>query len=109
VLKLLEVWEKPILLDADALNNLADSKRLEVLKERGSPTILTPHVGEFERLSGLPKEEIIHNLMDRALEFAVNNQMLCGAKVLKDRYRDARWEVLSVHKGNSCHGKGWGG
>jgi len=74
VLKLLEVWEKPILLDADALNNLADSKRLEVLKERGSLTILTPHVGEFERLSGLPKEEIIHNLMDRALEFAVNNR-----------------------------------
>jgi NAD(P)H-hydrate epimerase len=74
VLKLLEVWEKPILLDADALNNLADSKRLEVLKERGSPTILTPHVGEFERLSGLPKEDIVHNLMDRALEFAVNNQ-----------------------------------
>jgi NAD(P)H-hydrate epimerase len=74
VLKLLEVWEKPILLDADALNNLADSKRLEVLKERSSPTILTPHVGEFERLSGLPKEDIVHNLMDRALEFAVNNQ-----------------------------------
>jgi len=70
----LEVWEKPILLDADALNNLADSKRLKVLKERGSSTILTPHVGEFERLSGLPKEEIIHNLMEQALEFAVNNQ-----------------------------------
>lgn len=70
ILKLLENWQKPMLLDADALNNLADSKRLEILQEREHPTILTPHVGEFERLSGVSKEDITHNLMDIAKEFA---------------------------------------
>ena len=72
ILELLKNWKKPILLDADAINNLADSGKVDVLKDREGPTILTPHVGEFERLSGLNKEEIVFNLMDTALEFAVN-------------------------------------
>ncbi|MFN3471446.1 MAG: NAD(P)H-hydrate dehydratase, partial [Aquificaceae bacterium] len=34
-------------------------------------TLLTPHVGEFERLSGLRKDYILENLMDVAQDFAV--------------------------------------
>ncbi len=36
--------------DADALNALADQR--EILKHHGGPRILTPHPGEFTRLSG---------------------------------------------------------
>lgn len=61
--------KKPLLLDADALNNLADTG-IEILKQREGLTVLTPHVGEFERLSGLPKDYIVENLTDVALEFA---------------------------------------
>ncbi len=71
VLKLLEFWEKPILLDADAINNLADSGEVDILKERKSITVLTPHIGEFSRLTGLSGEYITHHLTDVATEFSV--------------------------------------
>ncbi|MFN7065651.1 MAG: NAD(P)H-hydrate dehydratase, partial [Aquificaceae bacterium] len=61
--------EKPLLLDADALNNLADLG-VEALRRRKGITVLTPHVGEFERLSGLKKELILENLIDTAQDFA---------------------------------------
>ena len=64
-------WEKPLIVDADGLNNLADLG-LEVLKDRRYPTILTPHVGEFSRLTGVDKEEIIHNQIDLAQEFSTH-------------------------------------
>ena len=40
----------PIVLDADALNILAEQDVIEVLTQRESPTVLTPHAGEFQRL-----------------------------------------------------------
>ncbi|RLJ71573.1 NAD(P)H-hydrate epimerase [Hydrogenivirga caldilitoris] len=70
VIELLEKWEKPILLDADGINNLADSGELEILKKRKGVTILTPHIGEFSRLTGLSSEEIIHHQTDVAQEFS---------------------------------------
>lgn len=48
VKKVLETWQKPILIDADGINNLAFYP--EILKERKVPAILTPHFGEFLRV-----------------------------------------------------------
>ncbi len=70
VVSLLERWDKPLLLDADALNNLADSGELDLLKRRKAPTVLTPHVGEFSRLSGIASDDIVASQTDVAQEFA---------------------------------------
>lgn len=40
----------PVVLDADGINLLAQHK--DILRGRTSPTILTPHAGEFARLGG---------------------------------------------------------
>jgi len=40
----------PLLLDADGLNLLAKNNPIQTLKDRSSPTVLTPHLGEFKRL-----------------------------------------------------------
>lgn len=40
----------PLILDADALNILAQLNPISTLSSRSSPTILTPHWGEFKRL-----------------------------------------------------------
>jgi ADP-dependent NAD(P)H-hydrate dehydratase / NAD(P)H-hydrate epimerase len=42
----------PLVLDADALNCLA--RDLDLLRARTAPTVLTPHAGEYERLTGEP-------------------------------------------------------
>jgi hydroxyethylthiazole kinase-like uncharacterized protein yjeF len=46
----------PLLLDADGLN--AHAGRLELLRERHAPTVLTPHEGELGRLLELDSEEV---------------------------------------------------
>ena len=51
VLDLLHDLTCPVVLDADGLNIL--SRHMDVLKKRAAPTILTPHDGEFSRLSGI--------------------------------------------------------
>ncbi|HEU4437347.1 MAG TPA: NAD(P)H-hydrate dehydratase, partial [candidate division Zixibacteria bacterium] len=48
--------EKSLVIDADGLNAVA--KKPEVLKDRKSPTILTPHTGELSRLLKIPSDEI---------------------------------------------------
>ncbi len=40
----------PLLLDDDGLNLLAKNNPVQQLKTRKSPTVLTPHLGEFKRL-----------------------------------------------------------
>lgn len=50
VTRLLSDIACPIVLDADGLNIL--SRHIDVLDKRSVPTVLTPHEGEFARLSG---------------------------------------------------------
>ena len=47
---LLERWERPLVLDADGISGAS----ISALAARSAPTIITPHRGEFERLSGSP-------------------------------------------------------
>lgn len=57
--------DKPVVLDADALNALVG--RLEVIQ--GKRIILTPHYGEMSRLTGLTTDEIKNNLFEVAKTF----------------------------------------
>jgi len=49
VLETLLTSDRPLVLDADGLNMLADRAGWEV-RSRSAPTVLTPHLGEFRRL-----------------------------------------------------------
>jgi hydroxyethylthiazole kinase-like uncharacterized protein yjeF len=49
VAALLERWDRPLLVDADGLNGLEGP---DVLAARTAPTAITPHAGEFSRLTG---------------------------------------------------------
>jgi ADP-dependent NAD(P)H-hydrate dehydratase / NAD(P)H-hydrate epimerase len=67
---------KPLLIDADGLN--AHAGRLELLRTRSAPTVLTPHEGELGRLLGVDSEEIKAHRLGYAREAAE----LGGAVVL---------------------------
>ena len=66
---LAELVEKPLLVDADGLNALAESG-LEGLAGRDAPTVLTPHAGELGRLLGWPSADVEAHRLAAARETA---------------------------------------
>lgn len=56
----------PMVLDADGLYALGDDRSL--LSALTTPLVLTPHVGEMERLSGRPAEQILADPVGSACE-----------------------------------------
>ena len=69
---LLESYEGTLILDADGLNALAvlGTGRL---KEAAGQVILTPHIGEFSRLTGKTADEIFGAPVSLAEEFAAEH------------------------------------
>lgn len=59
--ELLTLYQGPVVLDADALNLIADYNLFEFLQNRRAPTVLTPHPGEMSRLLGADKDEVLHD------------------------------------------------
>ena len=81
VLGLLEATPgTPTVLDADGLNVLPLDPG--PLAERQAPLVMTPHPGEFARLTGRPRDEVQTNRKEFAAEFA------------------RKWNVVLVLKGH---------
>jgi NAD(P)H-hydrate epimerase len=78
---LLKELEIPIVIDADGLNVLA--KNIEWLSQKKSKIVITPHLGEMSRLTGISIDEIKKNKVKVAEEFA------------------KKWDVITVLKGAS--------
>ena len=62
--------EVPVLLDADAITNLAGT---DVIAGRKSPTLVTPHAGELGRLLGSGAKEVSARRLDSARTAASQN------------------------------------
>lgn len=75
---ILQKAKVPVLLDADALNVLAQHK--ELIRECQNSVIITPHIKEFSRLNGYSIEEIQQDLLGKAREFAKQYPVLCVVK-----------------------------
>ena len=75
---LLRHFKGRLILDADGLNSLSVYKKEELaslLKNASCEVILTPHVKEFSRLSGLSVEDILQDEIGRARAFAKENSV----------------------------------
>lgn len=75
----LQKFHGPLVIDADALNIL--SEHMEWLKQHEGDVILTPHVGEFSRLTGVESREISKDISGWAAAFAREHHCIC---ILKD-------------------------
>lgn len=69
---------KPAVFDADALNALAEHR--DALQSHAGPRILTPHPGEFERLSGGRKFAHRAAMCDAATKLAADTQSIVVLK-----------------------------
>ena len=68
VIKLLQSVNIPIVLDADGINVLEGKQ--EFLKTIKNELVLTPHLKEFSRISGIALDEILRNKLLLAEQFA---------------------------------------
>ncbi len=69
----------PIVADADALNIASTDPGMLINESRN--IVITPHVGEMSRLTGLSVNDITEHLLETALDFAESYNVIC---VLKD-------------------------
>jgi NAD(P)H-hydrate epimerase len=69
IFKLLLEYRGKVLVDADGLNAIA-ANGISKLRSAHAQFILTPHVGEFSRLTGLPSVEVEHRRIEAARVFA---------------------------------------
>ena len=78
---ILDTWEGPLLLDADAINLLAG--RPERLAGRGQPPVLTPHPGELARLLESSTDAVVGDRVGAVREAAAR----AGAVVVGKGFR----------------------
>ena len=72
--ELIDKYDGPLVLDADALNALADEPSLLVGRE-GRDLIITPHPGEMARLVGCSVEDLQADRIGIATDFAKRHQL----------------------------------
>lgn len=93
--------EKTWILDADAMNLMAaDAELKEQVLTAGDVRILTPHVLEFSRLSGLSVEEIKADRVEAARKFAVEHRCILVLKDAQTVVADADGRICISVKGN---------
>lgn len=107
IVSLLNDYTGTLIIDADGLNTLA-KYGIEILLKKKCRVILTPHVKEFSRLTGLDTEKIISDPMaeanNLALKYGVTVLLKSSASVLTDGER-----CVILHRGNSALSKGGSG
>lgn len=99
--------KNPLIIDADALNCLADDVGL--LKNANCPVILTPHIKEMSRLIKTPTEEIIKNRVNISRDFALKYNVtlvLKGHNTLVTLNNGEQYVNMSGNAGMATGGSG---
>lgn len=75
-------WQgMPMVLDADALNLIAEHAHLaQLLKQRRGATVITPHAGEAARLLGVTAEFVQRDRLQSAARLADTFNVICVLK-----------------------------
>ncbi len=105
VRRFLSKLEKPAIVDADGLNALEG--HTEVLKLAPDEIVITPHPGEFARLSGKKVSNDVHERIAAAREFADEHDVVVVLKGSPTVIADTEGIVYVNQTGN--HGMATGG
>ena len=98
-----------LLIDADGINSLAVFGK-DVLKctERKCEIVLTPHVGEFCKITGKEKMDVLENSIARAKEFALEYDVVVLLKNAVSIATDGKVAIINT-TGNSGMAKAGSG
>jgi ADP-dependent NAD(P)H-hydrate dehydratase / NAD(P)H-hydrate epimerase len=90
----------PIVIDADGLNAIAaDASALKKRKSRG--VVLTPHWGEFSRLSGFSSTQIAGNELNVSRKFAMENNVVLVLKGAPTIVAESSGKIFVNSTGNA--------
>lgn len=92
----LEHTKKPLVLDADALNIIAEKGLINSCKN----AVITPHPVEMARLSGMPTADILSAHASTARAFAERNNLICVLKGAATAVSDGSTVIIN-NAGNS--------
>lgn len=104
---LLTNYKRNLLIDADGLNSISKFG-VEVLNSHSCNVILTPHLKEFSRLSGLSLDDIKLNYIDVAKAFASKYHVYLNLKNDVSVITDGYEAILNIN-GNAGLAKGGSG
>ena len=105
----LRLCQKPLVLDADALNLIATHKSLQALiAAHNAPTVITPHMGEAARLSGRTIGELAADPFASAADLAQQFNAICVLKDARTVISDGKRYMIQAH-GNSGMATGGSG
>lgn len=102
-------YDGPVVLDADALNIVAENRFHGLLVSRRAPTVLTPHVGEMARLMGVSKEKILADpvkAVQEAVAMTHSIVLLKGAATLVSSPEDRLYLNHYPNEGMATAGSG---
>ncbi|MBP7460406.1 MAG: NAD(P)H-hydrate dehydratase [Candidatus Delongbacteria bacterium] len=94
---ILDQWNKPLIIDADGLNNLHPD---QFKSKAASSLIITPHPGEFCRLMGISFAELAENPLEQARKCAVRLGVLVILKTVPAIMADPSGLIFLNHSGN---------
>ena len=95
----LKQTQVPVVADADALNILAGNP--ELLSGHSQDIVITPHVGEMSRLTGLNPAEITSHLIDTAVDFSRSYDVVTVLKDARTITSDTTGKCIINLAGNS--------
>ncbi|MBQ9442896.1 MAG: NAD(P)H-hydrate dehydratase [Lachnospiraceae bacterium] len=89
----------PVVVDADALNII--SSNADILADASADIIVTPHLGEMARLTGISVEEISAHLMSTAIDFSKSYGVITVLKDARTIIASPKGEVIINTNGNN--------
>jgi NAD(P)H-hydrate epimerase len=97
----------PTVIDADGLNALSQNQ--DLMMKLNEEIVLTPHIGEFARLTGLSSEEIAKNRVNLVKEYATKwnvTLLLKGVPTLVGVPNGPVYAILAGNPGMATAGMG---
>lgn len=88
----------PMVLDADALNNLVSQK--SILRKKKAPIVITPHPGEMQRLTGMDKRDLLEHKIEVIRRFAKQYQVYVVLKGYRSLIANPQGDVYVNGTGN---------
>lgn len=104
---LLKNYTGKLLLDADAINSLAEYG-VDILDNKTCDVLLTPHLGEFSRLINIKKELIMSDIITLSKDFAMKHNVVLIVKSATSIITDGE-DVYINTTGNSALSKAGSG